>query len=195
VAQVHLLGFADSGLDGEVAGGFAQQPVQVVAGSIATICDHVGADVLIGYDPRGGYGHPDHVQIHRSTRAAAGTCVRRPRLFEATLPREPIAGAVRLAARLRLTPDDFDPAAFDRSWTPRAQITHRVDVRRYIAAKDASLRAHGSQATSNSTMRTLGVLTRLPGPVQSILLGTEYYVAVPSPPAIPATVSTSPESS
>jgi LmbE family N-acetylglucosaminyl deacetylase len=78
-----------------------------------------------------------------------------------------------------VVPSDFDPSEFDRAWTPRADITHRVDVRDHLDRKDAALRAHASQAAADGTTRTLGVLTRLPHPVQSLLLGTEYYVAVP----------------
>ena len=33
-------------------------------------------------------------------------------------------------------------------------------------------------AYADGTTRTLAVLTRLPRPVQALLLGTEYYVAV-----------------
>ena len=46
--------------------------------------------------------------------------------------------------------------------------------------KLASLRAHASQATADGTIRTLAVLTRAPGPLQHLLLGTEYYVLVPA---------------
>ena len=99
-------------------------------------------------------------------------------LFEATLPREPIARAAHLAASLHLTPSEFDPTEFDRAWTPRAEISHRVDVRAHLGAKDASLRAHASQAAADGTTRTLAVLTRLPRPVQALMLGTEYYVRV-----------------
>jgi LmbE family N-acetylglucosaminyl deacetylase len=152
-----------------------------VARRIAAILDEEDADVLVGYDPSGGYGHPDHLQVHRSVRAASVLAARPPRLFEATLPREPIAGAVHLAARLRLTPSGFDPDEFDAAWTPRAAITHRVDVRRFYGAKRDSLRAHASQAASDGTTRTLAVLTRLPAPVGRALLGTEYYVAVSDP--------------
>ena len=121
--------------------------------------------------------------MHRSVRAASVLCARPPRLFEATLPREPIARAAHLAAALHLTPPEFSPAEFDAAWTPRAQITHRVDVRGHLRAKDASLRAHASQAAADGTTRTLGVLTRLPRPVQALLLGTEYYVSVSDPQA------------
>lgn len=179
VARTEWLGYPDSGLHAENADGFAHAGRFTVGRRLAAICDAEHADVLIGYDPSGGYGHPDHVQVHRAVRSAVPLCARPPRLFEVTLPREPIARAAHLAARLRLTPAEFDPAEFDAAWTPRAQITHRVDVRRHLAAKDRALRAHASQATADGTTRTLAVLTRLPRPVQALVLGTEYYVAVP----------------
>jgi LmbE family N-acetylglucosaminyl deacetylase len=180
VARTVSLGYPDSGLHGDVPGGFAQVGRFTIAKRIAAICDEEGADVLVGYDPSGGYGHPDHIQVHRSVRTATALCTRVPRLFEATLPREPIARAAHLAATLRLTPAEFSPAEFDAAWTPRADITHRVDVRSHLAAKDASLRAHSSQAAADGTTRTLAVLTRLPQALQALLLGTEYYVAVPA---------------
>jgi len=179
VARLAHWSYADSGLHGERPDGFAHLPVRAVADRLAHLCDAERADVLVGYDPAGGYGHPDHVQVHRVVRAAWDGCARRPRLFEATLPREPIAAGARLGAAIGGGQDGFDPAEFDRAWTPRRSITHRVDVRSYLPAKRAALRAHASQATADGPVRTLAVLTRLPGPVQALLLGTEYYVAVP----------------
>lgn len=177
VARTVTLGYPDSGLHGEQAGGFAHADGSLVAEHIAEVCHEESADVLVGYDPSGGYGHPDHLQVHRVVRTAAA---RRPvRLFEATLPREPIARAARLAARLRLTGAGFSPEEFATAWTPRAQITHRVDVRDALDAKAAALRAHASQATADGTTRTLAVLNGLPRPLRHLLLGTEFYVAVP----------------
>jgi LmbE family N-acetylglucosaminyl deacetylase len=179
VSRIVALGYPDSGLHGEIASGFAHVGRFTVAKRIAAVCDQESADVLVGYDPSGGYGHPDHLMVHRSVRTSSMLCARRPQLFEATLPREPIARAAHLAASMRLTPADFSPAEFDSAWTPRAEITHRVDVRRYLRQKEASLRAHASQAAADGTTRTLAVLTRLPRPLQGLLLGTEYYVSVP----------------
>lgn len=178
VARVVHLGYADSGIDGTAANGFASAPMEDVVDRIAGVLAEEGADVVVGYDPSGGYGHPDHVRVHAAVRAAAARSGGRLRLFEATLPREPIANAVRIAAATRLTPAGFDPAEFDRAWTPRREITHRVDVRDYLDAKRASLAAHASQAAADDTTRTLAVLNRLPGPAFTLLLGTEYYVAV-----------------
>ncbi len=178
VDRLISLGYPDSGLHGDVEGGFAQQPRFKVATLIAAILDDEEADVLVGYDPSGGYGHPDHLQVHKVVRAAYVRARKPPRLFEATLPREPIARAVRLAASLHLTPKDFDAGDFDDAWTPKAEITHRVDVREYLKQKKASLRAHASQGSADGAIRTLAVLVRLPGPIASPLLGTEYYVEV-----------------
>lgn len=183
VSRTVALGYPDSGLDGQVADGFAQAGRFTVGRTIAAICDDEQADVLVGYDPSGGYGHPDHLQVHRAVRAASVLCQRPPRLFEATLPREPIARAVHLASALHLTPAGFAREEFDQAWTPGAAITHRVDVRAHLPSKTASLRAHASQATADGTVRTLAVLSRLPGPLRAALLGTEYYVAVSDPQA------------
>jgi LmbE family N-acetylglucosaminyl deacetylase len=181
VARTVTLGFPDSGLHGEVTNGFAHASRFGIASTIAGICNEEGADVLVGYDPSGGYGHPDHLQVHRSVRAASVLCNRPPRVFEATLPREPIVRAVRLAVAAHLTPPDFSPEEFDRAWTPAAQISHRVNVRPYLAAKRASLSAHASQASADDSTRTLAILTRLPVPIQHLLLGTEYYCLVSEP--------------
>ena len=180
VARLVSLGHADSGLHGEHLHGFAHVDRAHIAQQIAAIIEAEGAQIVVGYDPSGGYGHPDHLQVHHCVRQAISLIDRPPRLFEATLPREPIARAVHAAAALRLTPAAFDPAEFDVAWTPRASITHRVNVRKHLRAKRAALRAHASQAQADGTIRTLGALTRLPTPMMGLLLGVEYYVAVPS---------------
>ncbi|MFA7323382.1 MAG: PIG-L family deacetylase [Candidatus Nanopelagicales bacterium] len=181
VHRVVSLGYADSGLHGEVDHGFAHVDRFTVAKRIAVVLDEEQADVLIGYDPSGGYGHPDHLQVHRAVRAASVLARKPPTVFEATLPREPIANAVRTAGRLHLTPKEFDVHSFDSAWTPTAEITHRIDVRRYWDAKRTALRAHASQHEADGQIRTLAVLTRLPSPIATMLLGTEYYCLVSSP--------------
>lgn len=175
ITRVITLGYPDSGLAG--GEGFSQVDAGVVAARLTDILTKEHADIVVGYDPAGGYGHPDHQQVHRVVRLAAAA-VPDVRLFEATLPREPIRFAVHLAARLRLTPRTFDPSEFDDAWTPRSAITNRVDVRSFVPAKLDALRAHASQAQSDSGVRTLQVLTQVPRPIAQLLLGTEYYVAV-----------------
>jgi LmbE family N-acetylglucosaminyl deacetylase len=175
IHRVVHLGHRDSGLRGECEG-FAAVDPDVIATDVVRVLDEERADILVGYDESGGYGHPDHLQVHRVARRAARRAAHRPRLFEATLPREPIVAAVRIASLARLTPTDFDPSEFAKAWTPRADITHRVDVRAHLDAKRASISAHASQASADAdARRTLGTLLRLPRPLFGALLGTEYY--------------------
>lgn len=173
-------GFRDSGLDGTNPNGFSSAPVNDVAERLASLVAQEEADIIVGYDPSGGYGHPDHLQVNRVARAAAKLAMREREitLFEATLPREPIARAVHLAANLHLTPAEFDPTEFDSAWTPRAEITHRVNVRSHLAAKRAAQAAHASQSGADSGVRTLQVLGALPAPIARLLLGIEFYVEV-----------------
>lgn len=179
-ARLDQWGYADSGLSGDAPGGFAAGDIDDQVARLVELVESERAEVLVGYDASGGYGHPDHLRVHQVAREAAAQVRARRALrhFEATLPREPIARAVRTAASVRLTPAGFDPAEFDRAWTPGRDITHRVDVRPYAEAKRASMAAHASQAAADDSTRTLGVLTRLPGPAYRLLLGTEYYVDV-----------------
>lgn len=178
VNEVITWAHPDSGLHAENSSGFAHTDADVLAEDLAVIIRKMNVDVVIGYDTSGGYGHPDHVHVHRIVRLAHKKVLDHCTLFEATLPREPIATAVDVAARLRLTPSGFDPREFQRAWTPRNDITHRVDVRNYIDEKKHSIQAHASQAHADGTVRTLGVLTRLPRPLFAALMGTEYYVKV-----------------
>jgi LmbE family N-acetylglucosaminyl deacetylase len=179
VAAVYELGYADSGLEADQLEGFAQQPVAEIARRIVGIFDAESVDIAVGYDASGGYGHPDHQHVHVCTRAATVLAARPPRLFEATLPREPIASAARAAARLGLTPPSFDPAEFDDAWTPTAHITNRVNIRRFWHAKRNALRAHASQGVADDAIRTISVITRFPLPLLKVVAGYEYYVAIP----------------
>jgi LmbE family N-acetylglucosaminyl deacetylase len=181
VSRVEVLCYSDSGWAGApgapVAGGehaFARVPVETAATELARLLVEERADVLTTYDSAGGYGHPDHVQVHKVGRRAAelaGT----PLVLEATVDRRLLLRVARPLARLarvlRL------PAIPDLSaaYTDRADLTHRVDVRDHLDAKRAALRAHASQAGADDGARTLALLLRLPGPVARRVLGTEWF--------------------
>lgn len=182
VARVVSLGHPDSGSAGEpTPGGFATLDVDTAAADLAAVLRAEAADVLTVYDPAGGYGHRDHVQVHRvGVRAAelAGTAV----VLEATLDRRWLRRAVRAAARLPGV--HVDPTALDSAYSAPGLITHRVDVRAHLGAKRAALQAHASQAGGGDGVRTVALLLRLPRPVFRRVLGHEWFVqrgAVPLP--------------
>jgi LmbE family N-acetylglucosaminyl deacetylase len=178
-ARVEMLGYADSGLHGEVEPSpgvtpFAHADVTEAATRLAKLLTEERADVLTSYDAAGGYGHPDHVQVHRVAAAAAefaGT----PVVLEATVDRELLLRGLRLARQLRLLPGEVDLTSFERAYTPHREITHRVDVRPWISAKRAAMAAHASQATADSEDRTLAALLRLPRPLFKLVLGREWF--------------------
>ncbi|MEP6761974.1 MAG: PIG-L family deacetylase [Sporichthyaceae bacterium] len=185
-ARVEQLGYADSGMSAEAGGddAFVRVDVERAAARLAALLLEENADVLTVYDPVGGYGHPDHVQVARvGVRAAAiaGT----PVVLEATVDRASLQRVLRLLQRLPGVPGDFAACRFNSAFTARPQLTHAVDVRPYAAAKRAAMAAHASQAHGESTIRTLAVLLRLPRPLFRLALGREWYVERGRTPALP----------
>ncbi|GAA1248772.1 PIG-L deacetylase family protein [Oryzihumus leptocrescens] len=182
VARVEHLGYADSGLADDLQPDppgrtrFVRADTDEAARRLAAILEEESVDVLLTYDANGGYGHRDHVKVHEvGARAAelAGT----PRVLEATVPRDTICRAIALAGKVYRFPPEFDPTSFQRAFSPRAAITHRISVRRYAAAKRASMRAHASQASADGGAdRTLAAFLRIPRPVYDLVFGREWFV-------------------
>ena len=188
VARVEHLGYADSGLGPEVApdppGGtrFVRADVEEAAARRAPNQRVERVGVLLHYQPNRGYGPPDHKKVHVVGRRAAelaGT----PKVLEATVPRDTICRAIDLAAKVYRFPPEFDRSSFDRAFSARSEITHRVSVRRHIRAKRASMRAHASQASADGGAdRTLAAFLRIPRPVYDLVFGREWFVDRSLPP-------------
>jgi len=200
VARVEWLGYADSGSgavpepDEPGVTRFTRAPVEEAAERLAAVLRTERADLLLSYDANGGYGHRDHVRVHEvAARAAeiAGT----PRVLEATVPRDTIVRAVRAISRVYRFPGEFDPTSFERAFSARSEITHRVNVRRYAGAKRAAMRAHASQATGGGAAsagsggqtgdRTLAAFLRIPRPVYDLVFGREWFRDPALPPGRP----------
>jgi LmbE family N-acetylglucosaminyl deacetylase len=71
IDQLHFLNYRDSGMPGSDANqhpkALAAQPVEAVAEKVAHLMRQVRPDVVITFDPIGGYRHPDHIAIQRAT--------------------------------------------------------------------------------------------------------------------------------
>lgn len=184
VVRIEWLGYDDSGPAGAptaAARRFADADLEEAAAALSRLLMEERADVLIGYDPAGGYGHLDHVQVHRVARRAAESAGT-PVLLEVTVDRSALLRALRWLHRLpRLpglpaVPADFHPDRFATSFTDSALLTHRVDVRPFAGAKRAAMAAHVSQGAGDAGLRTLALLMRLPRPLYRRALGFEWYV-------------------
>jgi LmbE family N-acetylglucosaminyl deacetylase len=177
VQRVAFLGFEDSGDKGDNRDGFAFVDVDDAADRLAAILREESADVVTGYDRRGGYGHPDHVQVHRVTTRAA-QLADTPVCLEATFNRDLLQMAAEMAPSLGFElPASFAPPDVSAWFVPASDITHAVDVSAHLAEKRASMRAHASQATSaSSDVRSLEVFASLPDDLFALAFGTEWFV-------------------
>jgi LmbE family N-acetylglucosaminyl deacetylase len=158
VHRLEWLGYADSGMTGweqnahEAA--LSGADLDEAAGRLAAILDQESADVVIGYDFHGNYGHPDHVRVHQVVRRAVELTGRsQPRLLEATMNRDRLRTWIQMA-REAGQDLEFDP---DAPWddgnpigTPEAEIHWEVDVTAYLAQRRASVEAHASQASDTA---------------------------------------------
>ncbi len=71
---VYFLGYRDSGMTGSPDNthpqALAAQPVDRVAREVARYIRKIRPQVVMTFDPIGGYRHPDHIACHRATVAA-----------------------------------------------------------------------------------------------------------------------------
>ena len=154
VDRLEFLGYHDSGMAGaptnEAPEAFSHADVDEAAGRLARLLTEEQADVLTIYDDHGGYGHPDHIQVHRvGARAAelAGT----PRVYESTMNRDYIQRLIQMRAdEFGDQPDAPDAASMDDFGSPDDIITTTVDVREYVDTKRAAMAAHESQIPADS---------------------------------------------
>ena len=182
-ARVVWLGYNDSGLTAApgTEAAFAHADIEVAAQRLADVLRAERADVLTIYDRNGGYGHPDHVQVHRvGSRAAklAGT----PVVLEATVSAAPFRAALGL---LRVAGHALGtaPLGTREVFSPGRAITHSVPVGASLAAKRAAMAAHASQRRAPGEVRVLDRLLRLPLPVFALAFGREWFVEQGRPPA------------
>lgn len=159
VQRVAFLGYRDSGMMGtpanDHADAFWRADLDHAAERLAALLREESADVLTVYDANGGYGHPDHIQVHRVGHRAAERAAT-PRVFEATLNRDRIVEMTRRARDAGVaTPRTDTPDEEITVGVPDAQITTVVDVADFIERKRTAMMAHASQIPDDSWFLSL----------------------------------------
>lgn len=164
------LGYEDSGLPPEgipvPKGSFADIDMEISAEALVRLVRDFKPHVMITYNERGGYPHPDHIRCHEISRRAwevAGEAdvypeagapwqidklyyesifnpERMVRVYEVLREREPNSPLV----------SQFE-AMLERFAGRPNDVTTRVEVGKFFERRDEALRAHASQVAPDSS--------------------------------------------
>jgi LmbE family N-acetylglucosaminyl deacetylase len=195
---LHWLGYRDSGMpgsdDNRHPDALLQADQNALVGKIVGLIRALRPQVVLTFDSRGGYGHPDHVSIHYVTKRAfaiAGDAAQYPEQIA-----QGLAPFVPLKLYYTAFPKGFlkfvvtvlkllgrDPARFGRNQdinlieiaTWEQQITTRIDIGRYLDIKQKAGECHQSQANLG------GMFRWMPGPVRRWILGAETFTRAQPP--------------
>jgi N-acetyl-1-D-myo-inositol-2-amino-2-deoxy-alpha-D-glucopyranoside deacetylase len=187
VADVRFLGYHDSGLAAdpiEDARALLRADPKMVAAEIAAIVRDVRPFTVVTFGPDGIYGHPDHIRLHEITLEAIAIAAdpalapassrpwQTPRLYFATTPREEMQA---LLERPNSPLAWLSPDAREHLGTPRAEITHVLDLAPWAGRKRAAIFAHRTQTAPG------GPLSDITPNQMDRWLGREFFVRAPLP--------------
>jgi N-acetyl-1-D-myo-inositol-2-amino-2-deoxy-alpha-D-glucopyranoside deacetylase len=197
IQETHFLGYRDSGMLGTPANdnsdNFLHADREEATRRVVRLIREVRPDVLVTYDERGGYGHPDHVTAHQITTAAveAAADLGRypelglpvwsvPKFYNSANPRSIWHWIGEQMTERGIVPDpeesEYD---FESFLTPDELITTRVDVTPYVRRKHAALMEHETQVSQDDW------LNRMPEDLVEALLRTESFIRVRSAVSVP----------
>ncbi|MCX4805541.1 N-acetyl-1-D-myo-inositol-2-amino-2-deoxy-alpha-D-glucopyranoside deacetylase [Streptomyces sp. NPDC058682] len=191
--------FRDSGMMGAPQNhrpeAFWAADVDGAAAYLVEVIRELRPQVLVTYDPDGGYGHPDHIQAHRvamrAAELAAETAYRRDlgaphavgKIYWNRVPRSVVEEGF---ARLRAAGGEMPfPAVGSPADVPGVvadeRITTEIDAKdAFVAAKAAAMRAHATQIAVD------GHFFALSNDLAQPLFTREYYELVEGRPGAPA---------
>lgn len=189
IDEVFMLDYRDSGMPGSPDNvhprALAAQPLENVAGEISHYIRRLKPDVLITFDPIGGYRHPDHIAVHNATvkafdLAADGSYsdpeglapFRASKFYFQTIPRTLLRWMVRFYRLIGKDPSKFGRNQ-DIDMAAIAEVDFPTDaVIRYgpvADIRDAAAKCHASQGGAS--------LTRgLFGPIRRVFMAKEMYM-------------------
>lgn len=180
--------FRDSGMMGvpqnERPDSFWQADLDLAASYLVEVIREVRPQVLVAYDPDGGYGHPDHIKAHRvamrAAELAAEPAYRRDlgaphaiaKVYWNCIPRRVVEeGFARLHAAGGQIPFEGIATADDvPGLVDDDQVTAAIDVEaRYAERKAAAMKAHVTQIAVD------GPFFALSNDLGQPLFGAEFY--------------------
>ena len=192
--HVHRLGYRDSGMMDSEANShpacFWKADLDEATGRLVSVIREAQPSVMVTYDAKGNYGHPDHINAHRiavagmqaaaapSRFADAGPAFAVAKFYEVAFNRDRWTTVLaEMKERGLKLPWDFDAepsspeSAEEESFgRPEAEITALVDVAAWAPAKVAAMDCHKTQR------QDFGWLLDLPDDLASRILSPESFV-------------------
>lgn len=173
--------YRDSGMMGTPANGhpraFWGADLDEAAGHLLEVLAELRPQVLVTYDPNGGYGHPDHIQSHRVAMRAAELAkadgVAPDKVYWTAVPRSVMLAGLEHFADSAQNPfagiEDVEDLPFA---VPDERIAARIEAREFADAKMAAVRAHATQIPGDSWLYSIA------SGFGADFLGVEYYELV-----------------
>jgi len=175
----------DSGMDGSpgrLQHRFADADPDEAVGALVAIIRELRPHVVVSYDPRGGYGHPDHIQAHRVTSAAVvaaaepagpGDPWQVPKFYWTVIARSAMERGMDALADVELPPAWLRVPAFEFEFGyADSDIDAVIEAPEQLAAKVAALRAHATQVSVEPGGRAFALSNDIMLPIGA----SEHYV-------------------
>ena len=185
VGSVYFLGYRDSGMAGSPENhhpqAFARADIEEATTRLVEIIRRVRPQVMVTYNEKGTYLHPDHIMANRVTLRAFQASAdsqfeidealepwQPTKLYYTAIPLERIRRMHRIAKEQGEDPG-FDPEVIG---TMEEKISASVDVRKYLSQKLEALNCHQSQMNPNSIIR------RMSEEFREEVMGYEHFQCV-----------------
>jgi LmbE family N-acetylglucosaminyl deacetylase len=176
VSNLELLGYHDSGMPDweykERPDAFANVPLADVAARIGALIDTYRPQVVISYDDKGLYQHPDHVHAARAAAAAAAASSIPAKFYQTAMRpsdwRKMWEALRELGAEVP-DPREFTPEQLRQAAEAEERITTTVDIRSVLSRKREALFAHASQIQESW-------FAKLPPDIAEQTFGRESFV-------------------
>lgn len=180
--DVFFLGYRDSGMPGSAdnhhPNAQINHPVEEVAGKVVKYIRDLKPDVVLTFDPIGGYKHPDHIHIHKATVFAfanadnasfypeAGDPFKPQALYFQVFPKALLKAAVRLMPLFGKDPTKFGRNG-DINIKELADVSFPIHVRLNTGAAGEAKRLASEQHASQGGMQMrrglMGFITKMFG--------------------------------
>jgi len=188
--EVHFLGYRDSGMPGSDENkhpdAFINASVDDVAEIIAVMMREIKPDVVLTFDPIGGYMHPDHIAAHKATVAAFELASDKSfvtnqlksfqpkKLYFHIIPRTFLKLVVRFMPLFGVDPSQFGKnkdinlsAILAEDFPTHAKINYR----KVAVVRDKASACHASQGGDKQSGYIVTWIMRLFSPIETYMRG------------------------